>query len=167
MKLTKYKWKRNFDKTTEPEGTVNKGSAQNGIYVVQQHSASRLHFDFRMEINGVLKSWAVPKGIPIKPAEKHLAVETEDHPMEYADFEGKIPKGEYGAGTVKMWDRGRYKNIRKISMEEAYGKGQIEIKFKEGKLKGNYALINTKFNDNPKNWLIIKMRDDKFDFKNG
>jgi bifunctional non-homologous end joining protein LigD len=165
-RLSKYQEKRDFNKTSEPEGKV-KSESRKGIFVVQQHDATRLHYDFRLEMDGVLKSWAVPKGIPVTQAEKHLAVETEDHPIEYAKFEGKIPKGEYGAGEVKIWDRGSYKNIRQKGMKESYESGQIEVNLKGGILKGNYAVIRTKFNDNPKNWLIIKMRDDKYNFENG
>jgi DNA ligase D-like protein (predicted 3'-phosphoesterase) len=164
--VKKYKEKRDFNKTPEPKGTPTKKRLKN-IFVVQQHAATRNHFDFRLEVENVLKSWAVPKGIPIAQAEKHLAVETEDHPLEYAEFEGKIPKGEYGAGKVNIWDTGKYRNIRKISMKESYKKGQIEVNLKGKKLKGNYALIRTKFNDNPKNWLMIKMRDDTYSFEDG
>jgi bifunctional non-homologous end joining protein LigD len=164
--LSEYQEKRDFNRTPEPEGKA-KPERGKGIFVVQQHDASRLHYDFRLEVDGVLKSWAVPKGIPVMHAEKHLAVETEDHPLKYAQFEGKIPKGEYGAGKVEIWDSGNYKNIRKIGIKESYEGGQIEVNLKGNILKGNYALIQTKFNNNPKNWLILKMKDDKYNFENG
>lgn len=164
--LQKYTKKRNFSKTPEPKGTSKK-KHKKGIFVVQQHSARRDHFDFRLEVENVLKSWAVPKSIPMTQAEKHLAVETEDHPLEYASFEGKIPKGEYGAGKVKIWDKGNYRNIRGVTMKDSYESGQIEVNLKGRFLKGNYALIRTKFNDNPKNWLLVKMRDDLYTFENG
>lgn len=105
--------------------------------------------------------------MPVEVAEKHLAVETEDHPLEYATFEGNIPKGEYGAGKVKIWDKGSYRNIRKLSIKESYENGQIEVALNGKRVKGMYALIRTKFNDNPKNWLLIKMREDKYTFENG
>jgi DNA ligase D-like protein (predicted 3'-phosphoesterase) len=164
--LQKYKQKRDFSKTPEPKATIKKRSKKS-VFVVQQHSARTDHFDFRLEVGNVLKSWAVPKGIPVQQAEKHLAVETEDHPLDYAKFEGKIPKGEYGAGKVKIWDKGNYRNIRAINMKKSFENGQIEVNLKGNILKGNYALIRTKFNNNPKNWLIVKMRDDKYSFENG
>jgi len=164
MSLGGYRKKRDFLKTPEPRGRTRK---KENVFVVQEHSARRLHFDFRLAIEGVLKSWAVPNGIPLKVPEKRLAVETEDHPIEYAKFEGVIPKGQYGAGKVRIWDNGTYRNIRKMGMKESYENGQIEVNLKGSVLKGNFALINTKFNNNPKNWLIIKMKDDKYDFTNG
>ncbi len=164
--LQEYKKKRDFSKTPEPSGKTKRKKKQN-IFVVQQHQARTDHFDFRLEVGTVLKSWAVPKGLPREQAEKHLAVETEDHPLDYASFEGKIPKGEYGAGKVKIWDKGYYRNIRRISIKDSYESGQIEVDLHGSILKGNYALIQTKFNNNPKNWLIVKMKDDKYTFENG
>lgn len=164
--LQTYRKKRDFRRTPEPTGKIKKKNKKT-IFVVQEHSATRDHWDFRLEIGNVLKSWAIPKGMPVAVAEKHLAVETEDHPLEYAKFQGKIPKGEYGAGKVKIWDTGSYRNIRGISMKKSHADGQIEV-FLNGKiLKGRYALIQTKFNNNPKNWLLIKMREDKYSFENG
>lgn len=163
--LQTYQEKRDFSKTPEPEGKKKRKKKQS-IFVVQQHSARTDHFDFRLEVGTVLKSWAVPKGIPREQAEKHLAVATEDHPLEYASFEGKIPKGEYGAGKVTIWDSGSYRNIRKMSVQESYDNGQIEVSLNGKKLKGLYAIIQTKFNNNPKNWLIVKMKDDRFNFEN-
>ena len=164
--LKTYKEKRDFTKTSEPKGRRTRKTKKT-IFVVQQHAARSNHFDFRLEMGNVLKSWAVPKGLPVEVAEKHLAVETEDHPLEYASFEGKIPKGEYGAGKVKIWDTGSYRNIRKLGIKESYENGQIEVALDGKKLKGRYALIRTKFNNNPKNWLLIKMREDKYTFENG
>jgi DNA ligase D-like protein (predicted 3'-phosphoesterase) len=164
--LQTYQKKRNFKKTPEPAGKKTRKSKKT-IFVVQKHQARRDHFDFRLEVGNVLKSWAVPKGLPVQQAEKHLAVLTEDHPLEYATFEGKIPKGEYGAGKVTIWDSGNYRNIRGVSIKKSFEQGQIEVNLKGRHLKGNYALVRTGFNDNPKNWLIVKMRDDRFDFENG
>ena len=106
-KLTEYKRKRDFSRTTEPEGHSGTSSRQ-PIFVIQQHDATRMHYDFRLEVDGVLASWAVPKGLSTDPGEKRLAVRTEDHPLDYADFEGRIPEGEYGAGVVIVWDTGPY-----------------------------------------------------------
>ena len=164
--LKTYREKRDFHRTPEPAGKPKKKTKKT-VFVVQQHAARSNHFDFRLEIGDVLKSWAVPKGMPVEVAEKHLAVETEDHPLEYATFEGNIPKGEYGAGKVKIWDKGSYRNIRKLSIKESYENGQIEVALNGKRVKGMYALIRTKFNDNPKNWLLIKMREDKYTFENG
>ena len=165
--LSTYQKKRDFHKTPEPSGKKTKKRKNPCVFVVQQHKATRDHFDFRLAVGTVLKSWAVPKGMPMEQAERRLAVETEDHPLEYAEFEGKIPKGEYGAGKVKIYDHGNYRNIRKMSMQKSYENGQIEVYLGGTRFKGRYALIQTKFNNNPKNWLLIKMRDDKYTFENG
>lgn len=134
--------------------------------MVQKHSASHLHYDFRLEIGGVLKSWAVPKGPPKLLSEKRLAVETEDHPMEYAKFEGRIPEGHYGAGTVMIWDHGYYYNLKDSgskpsSIKKSYEDGHLEIELVGQKLQGKYALIRTKMGEGKKegkNWLFIKMK---------
>lgn len=160
--LSSYQKKRNFKKTPEPKGKKLIPKKQ-PIFVVQKHAARSLHYDFRIEVKGVLKSWAIPKGFPKSTKEKRLAVLTEDHPMQYANFEGRIPKGEYGAGTVKIWDRGTYTNIKKnrqgrlLTMSGSFRKGQIEILLKGKRYKGAYALIRFK----EKNWLIIKMKPRK------
>jgi len=127
------------------------------IFVVQEHKAKNLHYDFRLEIGRTLKSWALPKGIP-KSGEKHLAVMTENHPMSYADFEGIIPKGEYGAGNVEIWDRGTYENRNSeegkiISMTRALKFGKLHFELKGKKLRGDYVLI--KFKGQDKNWLMM------------
>ncbi|MCF7873562.1 MAG: DNA ligase [Candidatus Omnitrophica bacterium] len=160
--LDKYKNKRNFKESPEPKAEKAARKNKQPLFVVQKHAASRLHYDFRLEIKGVLKSWAVPKGPSLNPADKRLAVETEDHPLAYANFEGTIPKGHYGAGTVVIWDKGTYQNIKKdktgkeIKIEKSYQKGQMEFKLQGKKLKGNFALIRFK---PKKQWLLIKMKN--------
>lgn len=161
-KLEEYKKKRNFGKTPEPKAEVKKSKKRN-IFVIQQHHATRMHYDFRLEIDGVLKSWAVPKGPSTDPQEKRLAAETEDHPLDYATFEGIIPEG-YGAGTVIVWDTGTYENIttkdgKIIPLDKAYEKGHIKINLNGKKLQGGYAL--TKFRDD--NWLLVKVDDEHAD----
>ncbi len=156
-KLETYKNKRNFKKTPEPSGKEKSKKLDHPIFVVQKHNASHLHYDFRIEMNGVLKSWAIPKGPSNDPNEKRLAVETEDHPMSYATFEGTIPEGNYGAGTVKVWDHGTFESIKPEKLEQSYKNGKIEIKLNGKKLKGNYVLVRTKLGGNKKNWLFKKM----------
>lgn len=161
-KLARYHKKRNFTKTTEPKGKIQSSSTP--VFVVQKHAATTLHYDFRIEIDGVLKSWAIPKGPSKDPHDKRLAIPTEDHPMEYKDFAGVIPEGEYGAGTVEIWDHGTYENLLSdIPMNKSYAQGKIEIKLHGKKLKGNYTLFEMKNaktkEDKPKPWLLIKMRD--------
>ena|SRR3990167_6439806 len=165
-KLKEYAKRRNFKKTKEPEAKVSKSNDH--IFVIQKHAASHLHYDFRLEIDGVLVSWAVPKGPSTNPAEKRLAARTEDHPVEYAKFEGVIPEGEYGGGTVMVWDYGTYENIKKrdgklVPMKQCLENGQIEVLLKGHKLQGGYALIKTMLGIKGDNWLLIKMRDDKAD----
>ena len=162
-KLLKYKSKRDFKKTSEPADSAGrpkesskKHVAGKAIFVVQKHNASHLHYDFRLEHDGVLKSWAVPKGVPRSSSDKRLAIMTEDHPLDYAEFEGEIPKGEYGAGTVKIWDKGTYESV--IPIKSALRKGTVEMHLKGKKLKGPYALIRTKIGGDNKNWLLIKMK---------
>lgn len=163
--LTPYKRKRRFDKTPEPPGSLPKKRSDAPLFVIQKHAASHLHYDVRLEIDGVLVSWAVPKGIATDPAQKHLAVQTEDHPLEYAQFEGIIPQGEYGGGTVMVWDIGTYENMKKASMETCLKKGRIEIALNGKKLKGGYALIRTALGGKKTNWLLVKMRDEYADTK--
>jgi DNA ligase D-like protein (predicted 3'-phosphoesterase) len=144
--LKVYQEKRNFSVTQEPEGQGS--TAAGNSFVVQEHHSRRLHFDFRLERDGVLKSWAVPKGIPEEPGEKHLAVAVEDHPLEYGHFEGSIPKGEYGAGTVTIWDKGTY--------ETKHWEGdKIEVNLHGSRLNGHYVLVT--FRRAGKNeWLLFK-----------
>jgi DNA ligase D-like protein (predicted 3'-phosphoesterase) len=149
MSLIEYKKKRNFKKTPEPSSKIKKVSDKKLIYLIQEHHATHLHWDLRLEMNGVLKSWAVPKIPPIEKNEKRLAIQVEDHPLAYAKFHGTIPEGNYGAGEVKIWDKGNYELIEKNSNKiiiEIYGK----------KLKGKYCLIKTNYG-NKKSWLFFKI----------
>ena len=123
--------------------------------MIQKHDASRLHYDFRLEMDGVLKSWAVPKGLPWKRGEKHLAVEVEDHPIEYADFEGVIPEGNYGGGTVMVWDRGNY-YVHGEKPLEALAQGRIHLVLEGQKVKGDWALIRTRADRGKNQWLLLK-----------
>jgi bifunctional non-homologous end joining protein LigD len=151
MPLEEYRKKRDFRKTAEPEGTVKPEIGVGKTFVVQEHHASHLHYDLRLERNGVLVSFAVPKGIPGKPGEKHLAVRTEDHPIAYADFEGTIPEGEYGAGEVKIWDRGLYEALE-------WQDDKIEVVMKGGRLSGRYVLV--RFRKAGKDeWLLFMAKD--------
>ena len=156
MTLTRYESKRNFKKTNEPKGSSKSRKESKAIFVVQKHNASHLHYDFRLEHDGVLKSWAVPKGPPRRTSDKRLAIMTEDHPLEYASFEGEIPEGEYGAGTVKIWDSGTYKSEK--SMNTSLREGLIEVDLHGKRFKGKYALIRTKIGGSNKNWMLIKMK---------
>jgi len=145
--LEKYQAKRKFERTSEPKGAVAKKSLS--CFVVQEHHARNLHFDFRLEMDGVLKSWAVPKGIPEQAGVKRLAVAVEDHPVEYINFAGTIPAGEYGAGTVKIWDKGKWKLT-----EGGFEKGSMKFELAGKKLKGEFVLVRLK---DWKNWLIYKI----------
>jgi bifunctional non-homologous end joining protein LigD len=151
-KLAEYRKKRDPEKTPEPFGGKKRG--QEPIFVVQRHDARRLHYDFRLERNGALASWAVPKGVPLEPGQQHLAVHVEDHPLEYASFEGEIPKGEYGAGTVEIWDRGTYELV------EEKRDGGLTVRLHGKRLDGTYALVPAKLSGDPKNWLIIRKKDE-------
>ena len=146
MGLEKYWKKRNFEKTNEPKG--DEKTSGGNIYVIQKHQARRLHYDLRLEMNGVLKSWAVPKTPPTEKGIKRLAVQVEDHPVEYANFEGTIPEGQYGAGTVEIWDKGQY-----VLKERDEDKLVFEIK--GNKLRGDYCLVRFK---GRKNWLFFKKK---------
>jgi bifunctional non-homologous end joining protein LigD len=151
-KLAEYRKKRDPKQTPEPFGGGKRGKKP--IFVVQRHDARRLHYDFRLERNGALASWAVPKGVPLEPGEQHLAVHVEDHPLDYATFEGEIPQGEYGAGTVEVWDSGTYELI------EEKPNGGLTVRLDGKRLKGTYALVPAKLSGDPKNWLILRKRDE-------
>ncbi|OGB83882.1 DNA ligase [candidate division TM6 bacterium RIFCSPHIGHO2_12_FULL_32_22] len=168
-KLKKYTEKRDFSKTPEPKPKISK-EHKNPSFVIQKHDATRLHYDLRLEIDGVLVSWAIPKGPSLDPAEKRLAVRTEDHPMAYADFEGVIPEGQYGGGTVMVWDNGTYENIKEksnkvIPIEKCLKDGHIDVIFNGKKIKGAFALVRTKMkigsSQDKETWLLIK-KDDEY-----
>ena len=166
--LSDYERKRDFDATPEPDGSSSgSGSGDAPVFVIQRHDASSLHFDFRLEIDGVLVSWAVPKGPSTDPRDKRLATRTEDHPLDYADFEGRIGSG-YGAGTVVVWDTGAYAHRTEIDGEpvsaaEALDDGHIKVELFGEKLTGAYALTHTKMGGDDSNWLLVKVDDDGAD----
>jgi len=155
MGLEEYKRKRRFTETPEPEGIVKK--APGNSFVIQKHQATRLHYDFRLEMEGVLRSWAIPKGSSFNPAEKRLAVLTEDHPMDYGGFEGVIPKGNYGAGKVIVWDNGTYEMVDPETPEIGWGKGKLHFILKGKKMHGEWVLVRG--SRDPKQWIFFKVRD--------
>ena len=161
--LKKYRSKRNFDVTSEPSGSGPKRARSKTtlVYVIQKHQASHLHYDFRLEWNGVLLSWAIPKGPSLDPSVKRLAAAVEDHPVEYGSFEGVIPEGEYGGGTVMLWDTGTW-TPEDPDVDAALRKGELKFTLNGKKLKGSWVLIRTKggFGGSSKpQWLLIKHRD--------
>ncbi len=163
MSLSEYQKIRRFDQTPEPTGKVKKAKSKKLEFVVQKHQATRLHYDFRLELDGVLKSWAVPKGPSMNPQEKRLAMMVEDHPLEYAKFEGVIPEGNYGAGQVEIWDRGWYELYRENedwpkTLQEGLKKDDLKFVLHGKKLKGAFVLVKTPhMGDNA--WLLIKKKD--------
>jgi bifunctional non-homologous end joining protein LigD len=166
--LAEYKRKRDFTKTAEPEGKTTRGRSARALkYVIQKHAASRLHFDFRLELDGVMKSWAVPKGPSYDPAVRRLAMEVEDHPIEYNSFEGTIPKGEYGGGTVMLWDRGTYEpedGGGAKALREGYERGDLKIVLHGKRLRGGWVLVRMRRDEGGRaQWLLIKHRDEYAD----
>ncbi|MGH3045916.1 MAG: DNA ligase D, partial [Gaiellaceae bacterium] len=159
-KLTEYERKRDRRKTPEPFGPGGRRRKE-PIFVVQRHDARRLHYDFRLERGGALASWAVPKGIPREPGQRHLAVHVEDHPLEYATFEGEIPAGQYGAGTVEIWDSGTYELL------EEKKDGGLTVRLAGERLGGTWTLVPAKLDGNPKNWLLVRKRDDSVSLPKG
>jgi bifunctional non-homologous end joining protein LigD len=158
MSLKQYRQKRSFQRTPEPSGS---GKIKPGHrFVVQKHDASHLHYDFRLELDGTLKSWAVPKGPSLDPAQKRLAIQVEDHPIEYGDFEGTIPQGEYGGGTVMVWDRGAWIPEGEGDPQTQYREGRLKFTLEGQKLHGSWALVRTARGDSRKpQWLLIKHND--------
>lgn len=164
MSLDSYHHKRNFTRTPEPSGDTEPGAAHHGtpaVFVVQKHAARTLHYDLRLEDGGVLKSWAVPKGPSLDPTEKHLAVAVEDHPLAYGDFEGRIPEGEYGAGTVIVWDRGTFEPVGDgETFTDMLARGAAKIRLTGRKLRGGFTLVRTRWGGKDTNWLLIKEKDE-------
>jgi bifunctional non-homologous end joining protein LigD len=160
--LARYRAKRDFSKTSEPSGQSKVGDSTRLRFVIQRHAARRLHYDLRLELGGVFKSWAVTKGPSLDPRARRLAVEVEDHPLDYGDFEGTIPKGEYGGGTVQLWDRGYWEPDGSHSAEEMLSKGDLTFKLHGAHLKGGWVLVRLRtdrYNSKRVNWLLIKRRD--------
>lgn len=161
--LTDYRQKRDFRRTPEPRG-ARRAPRDAPVFVVQKHDARRLHYDFRLEVDGVLKSWAVPRGPSTNPRDKRLAVPTEDHPLAYRSFEGVIPQGQYGAGRVIVWDTGTYRNIterqgRPVPLDQAIENGHLAVWLEGKKLKGGFALTRIRDDRKPV-WLLVKMVDE-------
>jgi DNA ligase D-like protein (predicted 3'-phosphoesterase) len=165
--LREYRRKRDFGRTPEPSKRGRRRRAPR--FVIQKHDASSLHYDFRLEAGGVLKSWAVPKGPSTDPRDKRLAMPTEDHPLSYGDFEGVIPEGEYGAGPVIVWDTGTYRNLTEegeteIPVEEAVDRGHVKVWLEGTKLRGGWALRRTAIGRSARaKWLLVKLRDEEAD----
>src|ERR1700744_4133662 len=158
--LTTYRKKRDFAKTAEPSGKGKVVASKQRRFVIQKHDATRLHYDFRLEFDGVFKSWAVTRGPSLDPKDKRLAVEVEDHPLEYGDFEGTIPKGQYGGGTVQLWDRGYWESD---DPEGGFKKGDLKFTLHGEKLHGSWVLVRMRHDRNGgkrTNWLLIKHRDE-------
>ena len=163
--LAEYNAKRDFTKTKEPAGKVPKAKGKTLHFVIQKHEASHLHYDFRLELDGVMKSWAVPKGPSLDPGVRRLAMEVEDHPISYNTFEGTIPEGEYGGGTVMLWDRGSYEAADGgggEALRRGYESGDLKIVLHGARLEGGWALVRMKRPGRPQ-WLLIKHRDDQAD----
>jgi DNA ligase D-like protein (predicted 3'-phosphoesterase) len=168
--LKRYRDKRDFTRSPEPSGKKRGKRGKSPIFVIQKHDASRLHYDFRLEVGGVLKSWAVPKGPSTDPGVKRLAVQTEDHPFDYADFEGTIPQEEYGGGTVLVWDAGTYRNLKTddrgqapAGMLQALKQGHVAIWLEGKKLSGGYSLTRFREERGKAQWLLVKMDDEAAD----
>ena len=160
MPLEEYAAKRRFEKTPEPPPSKTQSRTSSNYFCVQRHDATRLHYDFRLEIDGVLKSWAVPKGPTLDPSVRHFAAHVEDHPVEYGSFEGTIPAGNYGAGSVMLWDRGTFDLLGDVSGEEQIKRGDLKFRLHGEKLNGDFALVHMKVKGKGNEWLILKKRDD-------
>ncbi|WP_348766382.1 DNA polymerase ligase N-terminal domain-containing protein [uncultured Salinisphaera sp.] len=170
-KLARYRDRRDPERSPEPSGRAGVGKGgDRPIFVIQKHDASTLHYDFRLEIDGVLKSWAVPKGPSTDPREKRLAVETEDHPLDYADFEGVIPGDQYGGGTVLVWDTGPFENAKRDddghiekSLADCFADGHLTVVLHGEKISGGYSLTHFRSENGKRQWLLVKMDDDAAD----
>jgi bifunctional non-homologous end joining protein LigD len=164
--LTTYRAKRDFHQTPEPSGERRVAPAERLRFIIQKHAATRLHYDFRLEMDGVLKSWAVTKGPSLDPEDRRLAVEVEDHPLDYGDFEGTIPKGQYGGGTVMLWDRGYWEPEDGRTPEQGLKKGHLSFRLDGEKLKGGWSLVRMRERETRPgrkertNWLLIKHEDE-------
>src|SRR5579872_6353865 len=158
MSLKEYERKRSFDKTPEPK-PATPAVSQGNYFCVQRHDATRLHYDFRLEIDGTLKSWAVPKGPSLEPLAKSLAVHVEDHPLDYGNFEGNIPKGEYGGGSVMLWDRGTFELLGDMPGQAQIERGDLKFRLRGEKLRGEFALVRMKNRGKGNEWLLIKKKD--------
>src|SRR6201986_678942 len=158
--LAKYRAKRDFSKTAEPSGDADVKKTKRLRFVIQKHAASHLHYDLRLELDGVFKSWAVTRGPSLDPRDKRLAVEVEDHPLDYGDFEGTIPKGQYGGGTVQLWDRGYWESP---DPDKGFKKGDLKFNLEGEKLHGSWVLVRMRHDRNGgkrTNWLLNKHRDE-------
>src|SRR5581483_5232767 len=162
MGLKEYARKRHFDKTPEPKPAEPSGkkSESGGFFCVQRHDATRLHYDFRLEVNGVLVSWAVPKGPSLDPARKALAMKVEDHPLDYGTFEGNIPAGNYGGGSVMLWDKGTYEVLGDEPASKQLERGDFKFTLHGVKLNGSYAIVRMKRAGKGNEWLLIKKKDE-------
>jgi len=159
MSLSEYARKRSFQSTPEPAPSQPASAAAGNSFCVQRHDATRLHYDFRLEVDGTLKSWAIPKGPTLDPAAKRLAAMVEDHPLEYGSFEGNIPKGNYGAGSVMLWDRGTYEILGDKTPQEQLARGDFKFKLHGEKLKGEFAIVLMKGRGKGNEWLLLKKKD--------
>ena len=159
MSLKEYARKRSFSKTPEPKPEKAPVAAGN-FFCVQRHHATRLHYDFRLEVDGALVSWAVPKGPTLSPAEKRLAMHVEDHPLDYGNFEGNIPAGNYGAGSVMLWDRGTYELLGDLPAKAQLERGDFKFRLHGQKLKGEFAIVLMKNRGKGNEWLLLKKKDD-------
>jgi len=160
MPLEEYARKRRFENTPEPPPSKGKSKRAANYFCVQRHDATRLHYDFRLEIDGVLKSWAVPKGPTLDPEVKHFAAFVEDHPLDYGSFEGNIPAGNYGAGSVMLWDRGTFDLLGDVDGAAQIARGDLKFRLHGEKLKGDFALVHMKGRGKGNEWLILKKRDE-------
>src|SRR5579872_4704760 len=159
MSLKEYARKRSFQQTPEPEPSKPAAGAGN-FFCVQRHHATRLHYDFRLEVDGALASWAVPKGPTLNPGEKRLAMHVEDHPLAYGNFEGNIPAGNYGAGSVMLWDRGTYELLGDLPAKAQMERGDFKFRLHGHKLKGEFAIVRMKNRGKGNEWLLLKKKDE-------